>query len=170
MRCVLYVSLAVVSSCAGSRAGLAPEAKNLREQALIVVRALATEDHQTVVEHSHPALLDAHGGPEHYAAELADRAAANRRSGITCDEPVEVYDPMILSGAGEMRYSLVAYRVTTQFPQHTAGMGPTDYLVAVSSDGGTTWQFLDRLGIGGDEKRLRALLPGVPDDFRLPSK
>jgi hypothetical protein len=168
MRCALYISLAVVSSCAGSQAGVSPEAKNLREQALVVVRALATADHQTVVDHSHPALLHAHGGPERYAAELAERAAADRRSGISCAEPVEVDDPVIMSGAASARYSLVSYRVTTQWPQRT-GMGPTDFLVAVSTDGGTTWQFLDRLGIGSNEFRLRALLPGLPDDFRLPS-
>jgi hypothetical protein len=147
---------------------VSPEAKNLREQALVVVRALATEDHQTVVDHSHPALLDAHGGAERYAAELSQRAAADRRSGISYAEPVEVDDPVIVSGAERMRYSLVSYQVTTQFPQRT-GMGPTDWLVAVSADEGATWQFLDRLGIGGGDARLRALLPGLPDDFKLPS-
>jgi hypothetical protein len=167
MRSIFYLVMLGTSGCTGCQIGTDRELENFTSQASPVVRAIARDDHQTVADHTHARLADAHGGREAYLKELTERSAKMNAAGLRFSEPVELDRPVIRADAAGVRYAFLSFRVTYHRPG-SDGLGPTDFLVGVSDDGGKTWQFLDRMGIGSEE-RLREWFPNLPADFRLPS-
>jgi hypothetical protein len=139
---------------------------NLRDQAAAVGRAMVQEDHQRMVDLTHPALIEQFGGRAASVRKLQDIAAELRQQGLRF-EGFQFGTPSQLVDSGGTLYAVFPYTLELTLPDGRAA-GQPSYLVCASTDRGSTWRFLDGSGIKGERSRLERLLPGFPAELALP--
>jgi hypothetical protein len=114
-----------------------------------------------------PALVEKFGGRAGYVQKLESIAAEMKGQGFRLTK-FTLRDPsQLVQAAGEV-YAVIPSVVELSGPGGAAGRQPS-YLIAVSTDGGASWKFLDGGGVGGDRGKLKALLPNFPDQLQLPA-
>lgn len=173
MRSSTWWLLLLVVGCArgpASGIGLADQRqarKNLKAQAEEVGRAAVEEHHARLADLTHPALVEKFGGRELYVKKLESIAAEAKRGGFRLAK-VTVGEPSPLVEAAGSLYAVVPTEGELSGPGGDVGRQPS-CLIAVSSDGGAGWKFIDGAGIGSHRGRLKKLLPDFPERLDLPA-
>ena len=172
MRTGLFLLLIV--GCASrpeGKKGVAPDeqqaVKNLKAQAAEVGRSAVEQDHAKMAELTHPFLIEKLGGRAAFVQKLESIAADMKGQGFGLKK-FTMGEPSLLVPAAGQVYAVVPSEVELSGPGGAAGKQPS-YLIAVSTDGGIQWKFIDGAGVGGDRRKLKSVLPDLPDQLVLPA-
>jgi lysophospholipase L1-like esterase len=137
-----------------------------------VVKAKAEEalnlflkgDYKKFTELTHPRVVKELGGPEKMADALAARMKQLKDQGYEV-RSVKVADPTTSASTDDARYLVVPYTLEMKSPKGKATV--QSYVVAISSDNGKAWTFVDGAGLL-DIEAQKKLLPDLPRGLRLP--
>jgi hypothetical protein len=103
------------------------------------------------------------GGRERVVKELTTGKADMARDGWAFDH-VDIDAPQEIVEGGARLFAIVPQRVTMRSPQgHVLQRG---YLLAISSDAGQSWKFID--GAGLTVENVKKIVPGFPTTIELP--
>jgi hypothetical protein len=137
---------------------------NLALQARELNEAFSKKDYARFADLIHPKVIEMAGGREQMIAETTKELKEMEAEGVvilssTAGEPTQ----FIRDESG----SIYAVLPTTLKIKAQAGIFQAESsMIAVSSDGGANWKFID--ASGKDQGELKKLLPGVVDKLKLP--
>lgn len=137
--------------------------RNLNEQAMLMSYMLGKNDIKGYVEFVHPAVLEMMGGKEQYINQLENSRKDMKKLGISY--------LMVKSGTPSaiIRYGNELQCVVPQVVEikTTAGvMRNESSLIAVSTDEGQTWLFIDTGG--KDLQGVKEYFPKLSDELIIP--
>ena len=169
---LVFVSLTVACSGRGGPVdiGLQPPTElakkypNLAIQARELNEAFSKKDYARFADLIHQKVIEMAGGREQMIAEMTKELKEMEAEGVvilssTAGEPTQ----FIRDEPG----SIYAVLPTTLKIKAQAGIFQAESsMIAVSSDGGANWKFID--ASGKDQGELKKLLPGVVDKLKLP--
>jgi hypothetical protein len=141
----------------------AERAASIKEQARKMARAFIDEDLETLLDATHPKIFELAGGRAPLLATLKAGFAEGRARGarVVSYEPGE---PGAIKRAGAKLLSVVPVEMKVDFPERT--FTQKSFLLAVSTDGGKVWKFIDGTQLNQDT--LRVLVPGAARVVTLP--
>jgi hypothetical protein len=118
----------------------AQDPATVKEQANIVAQAVVASDYKTLIDHMYPRAVTLFGGKENLMKITSDGMARLKAQGIsflraTVEVPAKFYK------AGAEIHCLVPETMTIKLPNGT--VTASSNLLAISSDKGRTWTFLD---------------------------
>ncbi|WP_133256931.1 hypothetical protein [Hymenobacter edaphi] len=138
---------------------------NLETQVTAMEQAFLKEDFETFADFMHPDVVRLAGGPDVLARQLRKgledmSAQGGKVSNVTHGAPTR-----IVAVDRQLQCTLPQ---TTEFQLAAATKTTQSTLLAVSSDGGRTWAFLDTAG--KDWEAVRRLVPNLSREIVLPAK
>lgn len=139
MRLFFNVTIALVLLGHTSR-GDTPAIASLRKSAMAYEDATTKRDAKKLTEFMYPKLKEALGGAEKITKMFQMGFDGMDRNGGTLEE-FWVDDPIDIIQRNKIAYSIVETRMTVKKGDKSA-MTPS-YLIAVSTDDGSTWIFLE---------------------------
>src|SRR6266536_2232487 len=137
---------------------------NLAIQARELSEAFGRKDYARFVDLIHPKVIEMAGGRERMIAEMTKELKQMEDEGVvvlstTCGEPTQ-----FLRDGSATLYAVLPLTLKTRAQ---AGVFQTESsMIAVSSDGGANWKFID--ASGKDQGELKKLIPGAADKLILP--
>jgi len=139
----------------GSYPTLAAQAKELED-------ALGRKDYGKVIDLTYPKVIEVAGGREKILEETTKEVQSMEADGVeiissTCDAPRQ-----FVSEGGNI-YAVVP--VTSKVKAQDGIFQTEGSLIAISSDGGKNWTFVD--ATGKDQTELKKVLPNL-DELSLP--
>jgi predicted small lipoprotein YifL len=169
---LIFVSLTI--GCRGSKGpvyiGVEPPSEsakrypNLAIQARELNEAFGKKDYARFVDLIHPKVIEMAGGREQMIAEMTKELKEMEAEGVvilssTSGEPTQ----FIRDESG----AIYAVLPTTLKIKAQSGIFQAESsMIAISSDGGANWKFID--ASGKDQGELKKLIPGVADKLKLP--
>ena len=142
-----------------------PQTERIRKGAEENSAALTAGDFSRVVDFTYPKAVEMLGGREkmvellrHGTEEMQSQGAAILGAQVT--EPKEVVT------FGTKRFAIVPMVVKSRIPEGT--ITAKSFLLAISTDEGMTWTFLDGAGI--TKEILAQVIPDFPPQLSLPTK
>jgi hypothetical protein len=157
---ILIVISALATTSCGRSPPIAREQvlSNLKQQADRMCLAVETSDHETLADYTHPKIIDAVGG----RAKLIESVSGMKTSGITIrDVEILTYPDDWIEAAGDF------YAVLSKSTRMTLPMGSkvkvTGSLLAISSDRGRNWRFVE----GRPRRVLLDIFPKLPNGLVL---
>ncbi|MDO1451749.1 hypothetical protein Q0590_36080 [Rhodocytophaga aerolata] len=146
--------------------------KEVKKQAELMSQALVRGEYSSYVKRTYPGLVAALGGEEKMISGLEKRAEGQKQEGVTL-EAVRLNTPAQLTISGSDWYTTIVqiqtFKVKKGGKKDKGGwLESPSTLLALSTDGGSSWYFIDTATL--PEKELRALLPSLPKEFKLPSR
>jgi hypothetical protein len=168
MRFLAFTIVIGLIGCTAKPLDRARASQALMAYAEQVHQATLQRDHQRMAELTHPAVVNGLGGKERFTQRLAEIAAemSDKGFGIT---DITLSEPSELVESRSSVYAVVHFDLRMTGPGGATGVKPS-YLIGVSTDGGTSWKFIDGDGVAGDRAKLRRVLPDFPDRLELPPK
>lgn len=143
----------------------AAEKQVLRSDAEIIRRATEAGDGATIVAMTHPALVQAVGGPEKFAALVRNATQQIQAAKVKIvDSHLGVPSPVYR--AGETRLCFLPK--TTLIETGGKRAKSVTYLVAIQSPGSPRWLYLDGTGMRHDPQLLWRFFPLLSRDVPLP--
>ena len=137
--------------------------RNLNEQAMLMSYMLEKSDIRGYVEFVHPAVLDMMGGKEQYIGQLENSRKDMKKLGISY-LTVKSGTPSAIIQYGNELQCVVPQVVEIKT---TAGVLRNESsLIAVSSDEGQTWLFIDTGG--KDLQGVKEYFPKLSDELIIP--
>ena len=138
-------------------------AASIKEQARKMARAFIDEDFETLLDATYPKIFELSGGRAQALASLKAGVAEGRAQGarVISYEPGE---PDAIKRVGAKLLSVVPVEMKVDFPERT--FAQKSFLLAVSTDGGKVWKFIDGTQLNKDI--LQALVPGAARVVTLP--
>jgi lysophospholipase L1-like esterase len=136
----------------------------VKEKAQEVLQLLLKGDYKKFTSLTYPAVVKEMGGPEKMADALAAQMKRMKDQGYEV-RALKAADPTTSATADDERYVVVPYSLEIKAPNGM--MTAQSYLLAVSSDKGKTWTFVDGAGLI-DVETQKKLLPNMPRGLRLP--
>lgn len=135
----------------------------LKQQAKRFANATFKNDYKTVIELTHPALIELTGGPEMMQKLISDKVEALRKRGVLKFDG-SVGSPGKFYKAGEEIHCLLPESIVLKVANgHYTGRS---YLLAITQDKGKTWRFLDVGNMPADV--LQKLLPNFNSNLVIP--
>jgi hypothetical protein len=170
MRWLLLLVVAATLSC-GRAAKVEPldgeTAKaNLVSQARELMDSTLSGDYERAMGFTHPKAVEMMGGKRKYVQVLKDGMASFQKDGVEINK-ISLDDPSAVVQNGNEHFSIVPQTLAMTFNKTKVGL-QRGYLVALSTNGGRNWVFLDGAGIKEDRTKLKSLLPNFPDALELP--
>ena len=169
---LIFISLTLgCSRRAGPiQVGVAPPSEwakkfpNLAIQARELTEAFGRKDYARFADLIHPKVIEMAGGRERMIAEMTKELRQMEAEGVvvlssTCGEPTQFF-----RDGSESLYAVLP--TTSKVKAQTGVFQSESSLIAVSSDGGANWRFID--ASGKDQGELKKLIPGVVDKLNLP--
>lgn len=157
---------ALLTLCLLSGVGQAdPTTDLIHKQAEANATALQQGDFETIVRLTYPKVVEMLGGKEKMISVIQAGMEGMQSRGMKITS-ITTGEPGPVTVSGDKMYSIVPTSMVITAPD--AKMSQNSYLLAVSSDKGATWQFLDGTGINPGSIKL--VLPDFPADFKLPEK
>ena len=126
-------------------------------------QALIDEDFGKLVDFTYPKVVEMAGGREKMI-ELAKTSMANMKKAGYIVKGNAIAAPTGIADGGDSIFAIVPE--TTEMTVPAGKVTRKSYLIAISSNEGSTWTFVD--GAGVDEKNLKTFLPDFPDELKLP--
>jgi hypothetical protein len=140
------------------------EAAAVKEKAEEVCKLFLKGDFAKFADLTHPAVVKEAGGRDKIIELLTMKVKDLKDRGIEFVS-MKVADPTDAATAGDERYVVVPYALEMKVPDGKATV--KTYLLAVSSDKGKTWTFVDGAGLKDDAMRKK-VLPNLPEALKLP--
>ena len=162
----LHVILAGLLVCAAPAAA-ATDARLSRAKLFAQqnAKALAKGDFKKISEMTHPAVAEKLGGYEQLARNLAFGSGQMAEQGVAIRRvSVKTPDEIITTADGLV--TIIPMMLELAVPG--GRLKKKSYLVAVSTDEGRTWTFID--GANLTLEALKKVLPSVPDTIKLPAR
>jgi hypothetical protein len=144
------------------------QAKRIRKLAEESSAALANRDYARVVDLMYPTLVEIAGGRNkmiHLLREDSENGKENGNGILT----IEVNEPKELVTAGKKQFAIVPVTMRADVPE--VSVRTKSFYIAISSDRGRTWAFIDGLFIDGGKftrRDLTNIVPGFPAQLSLP--
>jgi hypothetical protein len=142
-----------------------PEEQRLRakSQADEIGKALSNEDYETVVKYTYPLVVEKLGGRQKMIDVLKTGMGGMKAQGIRV-ESVTIEAPKDIVAGGSNLFAILPQHLVMSRP---GGKITSDtYLVAVSSDKGKNWTFID--GANLSKEKINTILPDFPASLKLP--
>jgi hypothetical protein len=163
-RFTLALSLAL--GLAEPAAGRAPSAlERCTQQAQACAQTLIEGKYAELAACTLPKLIEQIGGAQKMI-DILTKGRAQMRSDGADFEAVRVEPPQRLVAGGRETYAIVPTRLTLKV--EGGKLLKKSFLLAVSTDKGKTWKFLD--GANLDAAKLKIMLPAVPPELTLPPR
>ena len=153
----LLMLIALSSSAQGEKEIIYAEAKKLAD-------AILAGDFETVVDYTHPNLLEKMGGRQAMLQTLEVGLLQMEQNGLGFDQ-VEIGQPKKIYRTGEELFALVPQTLDMKAPD--GRIRTKSHLLAISPDNGATWYFLDTAQL--DNERALQLLPKFNPDLKIPT-
>jgi hypothetical protein len=142
---------------------LAQDTTVVKQQANILVQAIAKGDYKTLVDHTYPKLAEMAGGKDKMLALVDTSMGQLKSQGITF-ESASVGSPGKFYKAGTEIHCLVPETLRLKLPNGHATAH--SYLLAISSDGGKNWSFVD---LNKDTiSSIPQIFPNFNPDLKIP--
>ena len=137
----------------------------LQEQAAKMGAAFVKGDYKTFASYNYPPLLKAMGGESRMIDAMKESVDELKEKGInfsniTFDKPTKIIK------VGKELQSTIAQH--TEMLQSSSKITSTSTLVALSTDNGTTWKFVDTSN--KDIRIVRKLLPNLSKEIIIPAQ
>lgn len=131
---------------------------NLKQQADRMCVALASNDHETLADFTPPHFIQAIGG----RAKIVESIERMKTSGIAIrDVTILAYPSDWMEAAGD--YYAVVSKTTRMTMPTGAKVKVTGTMLAISSDRGRNWSFVD----GRPRRILLTVFPNLPNDLAI---
>ncbi|HEX5268885.1 MAG TPA: GDSL-type esterase/lipase family protein [Gemmataceae bacterium] len=142
------------------------EAAAVKAKAEEVLQLLQKGEYKKVAGRTHPRVVKEMGGSEKMADTLAAKMKQLKEQGYEV-RSLKANDPTTSATVGDERYVVVPYTMEMKSPGGKTTV--ESYLLAISSDKGKTWTFVDGAGLA-DVEAQKKLLPDLPPPptLRLP--
>lgn len=137
----------------------------IKQKAEEMAKATLEENYPRLADFTHAKVVDLIGGRNKMIAAAKSALAEMKTKGFTMDS-IRVEAPKEVVKGGDDLLAIVPMTLTLKFPD--GKIVQRGYLVAVSSDKGKTWTFLD--GAKLDQKNITQFLPYFPSSLKLPEK
>ena len=137
--------------------------KNLQEQLTQMTHAFISNDYETLVKFTYPALVEKAEGSEKSFGRIKKDIEDLKAEGITFDS-ISVGQPTIFVNAGEEIHTLIPETLFLNVPRGT--LMQESYLIAITRDKGGNWYFLDAAEM--DSSNVTKTLPHYNFDLKLP--
>jgi len=126
--------------------------------------AFGSKDYARFVDLIHPKVIEMAGGRERLIAEMTKELKQMEAEGVvvlssTCGGPTQFF-----RDGSESLYAVLP--TTLKIKAQTGIFQSESSMIAVSSDDGANWKFID--ASGKDQGELEKLIPGVADKLNLP--
>jgi hypothetical protein len=160
--CLTIVCLFVVDTAiAQDTVAMKANAKKLVERMNV---ALAQDNFSTVVDLTHPNVHKMMGGRENMIKVLKVNNDQMKADGFAFEsfEIGEPDEPMIVS---DQSFLIVPFVMEMKLPDGHVRL--KSFVIGVSEDKGTNWVFLNG---DIDRRKLKRVLPELPDSLKLPEK
>jgi hypothetical protein len=163
---LVFLLLVGCNSNSGGPAAGPVDTSTVRPQAEAIAKAVLDRDHATLVDYTHPRVVEGMGGRERMIERVRGMEKEMDAAGFRMvgHEVGDVGEPVVDGGTA---YVVVKTTLRLAGPG-TRGVSES-YLLGVSDDGGKTWKFADGAGLSNPEHRARAF-PNLPAGLRLPEK
>jgi hypothetical protein len=140
-----------------------PEA--IQKTAQACADALLKGDYPAFVQFTHPKIIEMAGGRDKMIALIKSGMDALKGEGITINA-YKIEPPAQTIPAGDDLTAIVP--TVLQMSSPTQKITQKSYLLAVSSDNGKHWTFVDGAGI--DDNMIKSIIPNPPKELKLPDK
>ena len=143
-----------------------PQTERIRKFADENIAAEIAGDYSRMVDLMYPNLVELAGGREKVMNLMRHQRKALSAKGVTM-VGVEVSEPTQVASGKDKEFAIVPVIVRLKGPKGTPLLREKSFYIAISSDRGDTWTFLD----GGDdvtEKYVTALFPDFPTQLSIP--
>lgn len=139
--------------------------QNLEQQAIKMGSAFVSGDYTTFANYTYPLILKSMGGAAKMAAVLTKstndmKARGMIFSNITFDEPSKIVN------SGKELQASIAQHTEIKLPQ--GRLVNTSTLIAISTDNGVNWTFIDTSN--KDMETLRKVLPNLSPSITIPPR
>jgi hypothetical protein len=138
---------------------------NLETQVTAMEQAFLREEFETYADFLHPDVVRLVGGPDALAGQLRKAQEELRAQGTKVSQFTHGKPSRVVAVDRELQCTVP---LTMQFASATGGSTVHSTLLAISTDGGKTWAFLDTLG--KDWEALHRLLPNLSRELVLPGR
>lgn len=164
VRSLLCCVAVLLAAAAGAVADDAEIKKTAKARAQEAQNALVKGELGPLVALTHPKLVEAMGGKDKMAAQVADVLKAMKNKGAEF-KSVTILEPGELIRTGNELY--LAVPLTLEMTLPGGRVKSQGMLIGVSGDNGKTWVFVDAAP-GRD--RIKQVLPDLPDAIVFPKK
>jgi hypothetical protein len=159
--CTALFALSLLAAPAADDAKALANVKGKAEEA---VKLFLKGDFKEFTAFVYPPVLKNMGGRDKVVEQLTKLAKDMKEKGLEF-RTATVADPTDSATAGDERYVVVPYTLEMKAPGGKL-TGKT-YLLAISTDKGKTWAFVDGAGLQDEGLRKKAL-PNLPARLKLP--
>jgi hypothetical protein len=142
---------------------LAQDTTVVKEQAEILAKAVVKGDYKILVDHMYPKLIQMMGGREKMLS-MADTSMTKLKTQGIIFESATIGSPGKFYKAGAEIHCLVPETITIKLP--SGHLVAQSNLLAVSSDGGKNWTFIDLNKNTIDE--IPKIFPFFNNDLKIP--
>lgn len=163
---LLLFCLLFVCSCKSQNNSLYVDStakRNLQNQLTQMTQAFVSNDYETLLKFTYPAIIEKAGGLEKSLEQIKEDIEGLRTQGITFDS-ISIGQPTVFVEAGEEIHTLIPQTLFINVPRGT--LMSESYLIAVTQDKGETWYFIDTAEI--DSNNVKKTLPNYNLELRIP--
>jgi len=137
--------------------------QNVKQQANKMGQAFANADYTTFARYTYPKILAAMGGESRMAAELAKVVDEMKSQGMSFNS-ISFGEPSTIVRSGKELQCTLAQHTDIIVPKGRAVS--TSTLIAISTDNGVNWTFIDTSN--KDMTTLRKALPNLSSAIKVP--
>jgi hypothetical protein len=160
-----HLSVVLVLSClVAHNAAADPQTERIRAAATENSTAFTTANYDRLVDLTYPKVVELLGGREKMI-ELLRHGTEDMKSRGSVIVGADVAEPKDVITAGDKRFAIVPMTVHVKVPEGT--LRAPGFLLAVSTDGGKAWTFID--GAGLTREKLTQVFPDLPSELSLPA-
>jgi hypothetical protein len=154
------LSAVVICLICGGLQAAEPQKKQLAKKAAdAVIEATRKGDVDGIINSTYEPVIAEAGGREQMIEAIRETFRVAKVVELTAGEPGEFHV------GGKQTYVVVPTSGIVQVGKLKASL--KSYLLGISSDDGTTWKFVDGMGITEEEERKK-FLPNLPESLKLP--
>jgi hypothetical protein len=162
----LLSGLVVLLVFSGTTSGLANVVQDrVKEKAQECSSALLAENYGRLADLTYPKVVQMTGGREKMIAYLRSGTTRMKADGSVILS-TDIGNPSAVTAAGPDLFSVVP--TDTEMKVKGGKLKIKSFMIAVSSDAGKTWSFID--GGDVDDQKIRTVLPNLPATLKLPAR
>lgn len=160
---ILLLSFIVLTSFLYTPAQVPNAAKNLKQQAEKAGSSMVHGDYKVLAKYTYPPVVKMMGGAENMEATVKKAMAGMKAQGVSFNN-VTFGEPTKIVKKGNELQSTIAQHLEMQIKE--SKLVNTSTLVAISTDNGVSWTFVDTSN--KDMETIRKILPNLSSSITIP--